>query len=311
MDGQMDDIPANENNEPSNVHLTSSENMENCNLTTPTQTQTIPSSTSAPSLIAVAEMASNDTSNQETDLLAAMMSEETNEGNSATAAVAIALSSASTYFNATTTTTTAPLPIAASNSANDADDGDNKDEQDTASNLATAADPSAGIASSLVSSVTSATSSSSASASASASHTSNQFVTPQKPNENKSILLAAASASLPQHQKKKKRNKSSKCLDGGHNMHGRGHDSSLSNIKTSLSMTSLPPDEQQENRDGINAKLKVERPYNSLKVSRMGELLLVLYCSGGTLKLQGRWLYFFHERINESKLEMSLRKCVW
>ncbi|XP_058987566.1 klarsicht protein isoform X2 [Musca domestica] len=271
MDGQMDDIPANENNEQSNVHLTSSENMENCNLTTPTPTKTIPSSTSAPSLIAVAAMASNDTSNQETDLLAAMMSEETNEGmqeNSATAAVAIALSSASTYFNATTTTTTtAPLPIAASNSANDADDDDNKDEQDTASNLATAADPSAGIASSLVSSVTSATSSSSASASASASHTSNQFVTPQKPNENKSILLAAASASLPQHQKKKKRNKSSKCLDGGHNMHGRGHDSSssLSNIKTSLSMTSLPPDEQQENRDGINAKLKVERPYNSLK----------------------------------------------
>lgn len=41
-----------------------------------------------------------------------------------------------------------------------------------------------------------------------------------------------------------------------------------SSIKTSLSMTSLPPDdEKQESRDVIKAKLRVERPYNSLKVS--------------------------------------------
>ncbi|XP_046807165.1 putative uncharacterized protein DDB_G0282133 isoform X1 [Lucilia cuprina] len=108
---------------------------------------------------------------------------------------------------------------------------------------------------------------------------SNQFVTPQKP-ENKSIQLHA-STSL-----KKKRNKFSKCLVGNSNNNKSSnsnsniggsinvdhHDSSsslsnvlASNIKTSLSMTSLPPDEKQESRDGIKAKLKVERPYNSLK----------------------------------------------
>ncbi|KAM7358225.1 klarsicht isoform 2-T3 [Cochliomyia hominivorax] len=108
----------------------------------------------------------------------------------------------------------------------------------------------------------------------------NQFVTPQKP-ENKSIQ-SHASTSL-----KKKRNKFSKCLINDNNQNansgsinsggdiiGGDHDSSSSlsnvlpsssNIKTSLSMTSLPPDEKQENRDGIKAKLKVERPYNSLK----------------------------------------------
>ncbi|XP_037827568.1 probable serine/threonine-protein kinase mkcB, partial [Lucilia sericata] len=111
---------------------------------------------------------------------------------------------------------------------------------------------------------------------------SNQFVTLQKP-ENKSIQLHA-STSL-----KKKRNKFSKCLVGNSNNNNSSssnsniggiggsisvdhHDSSsslsnvlASNIKTSLSMTSLPPDEKQESRDGIKAKLKVERPYNSLK----------------------------------------------
>lgn len=115
---------------------------------------------------------------------------------------------------------------------------------------------------------------------------SNQFVTPQKP-DNKSIQLHA-STSL-----KKKRNKFSRCLNGNNDdgvyNNGGGiqngdagvHDSSssLSNvlpqssIKTSLSMTSLPPDEKQENRDGIKAKLKVERPYNSLKVSLVNEII--------------------------------------
>ncbi|TMW42623.1 hypothetical protein DOY81_012297, partial [Sarcophaga bullata] len=93
---------------------------------------------------------------------------------------------------------------------------------------------------------------------------------------------------------KKKHNKFSKCFNIGNNNNnnigGDHHDSSSSsltnaivnaaasslssspsmaassaNMKTSLSMTSLPPDEKQESRDGIKAKLKVERPYNSLK----------------------------------------------
>ncbi|XP_073839079.1 klarsicht isoform X3 [Musca autumnalis] len=260
------DISANENNKTSssNVALTSSENMENCNLSTtpPPTAQTIPSSsTSAPSLDTVANN-SNDMSNQETDLLAAMMSEEEKcmQQNSATS---------STLTSATTSMPSDVNVVATSLTNNSNTNDDNEDERQdsttTTTMVANTEDPSADIlpSAALVSSVTSATSSAS-------SHTSNQFVTPQKPNENKSILLAAGSASLPQHQKKKKRNKSSKCLGGGggHNMHGgRGHDSSssLSNIKTSLSMTSLPPDEQQENRDGINAKLKAERPYNSLK----------------------------------------------
>ena len=37
-------------------------------------------------------------------------------------------------------------------------------------------------------------------------------------------------------------------------------------IKPSLSMTSLPPNEQQNGNEVIKAKLKLERPYNSLKV---------------------------------------------
>lgn len=105
---------------------------------------------------------------------------------------------------------------------------------------------------------------------------SNQFVTPQKVSEYKSIVLHLGSASAQQPQKKKKRNKSSKCLGIGSSMHDHDSSSSLSNIKTSLSMTSLPPDEKQESRDGINAKLKVERPYNSLKVRKFSILLLIL-----------------------------------
>ncbi|XP_054733469.1 klarsicht protein isoform X2 [Anastrepha obliqua] len=42
--------------------------------------------------------------------------------------------------------------------------------------------------------------------------------------------------------------------------------SAAANMKTSVSMTSLPPDdEKSESRDVIRAKLRVERPYNSLK----------------------------------------------
>ncbi|XP_053955313.1 klarsicht protein isoform X2 [Anastrepha ludens] len=42
--------------------------------------------------------------------------------------------------------------------------------------------------------------------------------------------------------------------------------SAAANMKTSVSLTSLPPDdEKSESRDVIRAKLRVERPYNSLK----------------------------------------------
>lgn len=45
--------------------------------------------------------------------------------------------------------------------------------------------------------------------------------------------------------------------------------SGTANMKTSVSMTSLPPDDEKtESRDVIKAKLNVERPYNSLKVSK-------------------------------------------
>ncbi|XP_036338400.1 myb-like protein P [Rhagoletis pomonella] len=42
--------------------------------------------------------------------------------------------------------------------------------------------------------------------------------------------------------------------------------SGAANMKTSVSMTSLPPDDEKaESRDVIKAKLRIERPYNSLK----------------------------------------------
>ncbi|CAD7004888.1 unnamed protein product [Ceratitis capitata] len=43
--------------------------------------------------------------------------------------------------------------------------------------------------------------------------------------------------------------------------------SGVANMKSSVSMTSLPPDDEktEESRDVIKAKLRVERPYNSLK----------------------------------------------
>lgn len=45
--------------------------------------------------------------------------------------------------------------------------------------------------------------------------------------------------------------------------------SGTANMKASVSMTSLPPDDEKtEGRDVIKAKLNVERPYNSLKVSK-------------------------------------------
>uniref|UniRef100_A0A1A9VYJ3 Uncharacterized protein n=1 Tax=Glossina austeni TaxID=7395 RepID=A0A1A9VYJ3_GLOAU len=56
-------------------------------------------------------------------------------------------------------------------------------------------------------------------------------------------------------------------------------------IKTSLSMTSLPPDEhQEESRDVIKAKLRIERPYNSLKryvklVDKFQRLKMMFDCS--------------------------------
>ncbi|XP_055909920.1 klarsicht protein isoform X3 [Eupeodes corollae] len=49
---------------------------------------------------------------------------------------------------------------------------------------------------------------------------------------------------------------------------GNSNSGGGSYIKASLSMTSLPPDEQQEGREVIKAKLRVERPYNSLKKKR-------------------------------------------
>ncbi|XP_055841531.1 klarsicht protein [Episyrphus balteatus] len=55
--------------------------------------------------------------------------------------------------------------------------------------------------------------------------------------------------------------------NNGNNNNGGGSGGSY--IKASLSMTSLPPDEQlQEGREVIKAKLRVERPYNSLKKKR-------------------------------------------
>lgn len=195
----------------------------------------------------------NNTSNQETDLAA--MSEEV-------------------LINIINTATTSSLSTSSPSSSS------------YNSNGATAPSTSSLSVSSASSSAAASTSNSTC---ATTETTSNQFVTPQKP-ENKSIQLHTSSTSL-----KKKRNKFSKCLAnnmhdvasisniGGGNMGDAGvhyhphhrHDSSslslshviASNIKTSLSMTSLPPDEKQESRDGIKAKLKVERPYNSLKVS--------------------------------------------
>ena len=131
---------------------------------------------------------------------------------------------------------------------------------------------------------------------ATATTSNHQFVTPQKPLHASSLSASSSASASAAAITKKKHNKFSKCFSGGNNNIGGGdHDSSSSsltntianaaasslssspsiaaassaNMKTSLSMTSLPPDEKQESRDGIKAKLKVERPYNSLKVSQI------------------------------------------
>lgn len=117
-----------------------------------------------------------------------------------------------------------------------------------------------------------------------------QFVTPEK------STFVMPNCSMQQHAStslKKKRNKSSKCLQlnvsssscssGNNTKHGTvaaTHDaqsgnSSVGNIKTSLSMTSLPPNEKQDGNDKIKAKLNMERPYNSLKVSARVHFKLV------------------------------------
>ncbi|XP_037951008.1 uncharacterized protein LOC119681788 [Teleopsis dalmanni] len=86
------------------------------------------------------------------------------------------------------------------------------------------------------------------------------------------VMPTSASSSL----KKKKRNKNAHAkqftngtLDtevvGGAAMTTTGADTMPTSIKTSWSMSSLPYDEKQEIRDVIEAKLRVERPYNSLK----------------------------------------------
>lgn len=130
-----------------------------------------------------------------------------------------------------------------------------------------------------------------------------QFVTPQKPLHASSLSSSSATSTAVVATATpitmKKSHKFSKCFVGNNNNIVSGdQDSSSSslanaianaatsslssssiaaaaNMKTSLSMTSLPPDEKLESRDGIKAKLKVERPYNSLKVSQ-----LICFCFG-------------------------------
>ena len=90
------------------------------------------------------------------------------------------------------------------------------------------------------------------------------FAVPATPTSSQLVCsTSSAGSSL-----KKKRNKtSSKRLPKQSNVAGSIYNESTpTNIKTSLSMTSLPPDEEQESRDVIKAQLKVDRPYNSLKV---------------------------------------------
>lgn len=246
-------------NELSNVISPSSENLENCNLprTDPTfpASEAIACSSSSAQDTQTPQIASNDNmNNQETDLAAiTMMSEEGIMENSTSSAASSSTNSNNNNNNNNNTASTAIV------TNDDATKSSESSSTATAASSVNDADPAA--AKDVAQPKASASSSSSSTAS-------NQFVTPQKPAENKSILLhlgsTSASSALSQ-KRQKKRNKSSKCL--GQSMHGHDSSSSLSNIKTSLSMTSLPPDEQQESRDGINAKLKVERPYNSLKVS--------------------------------------------
>ncbi|XP_049317482.1 uncharacterized protein LOC125780029 [Bactrocera dorsalis] len=106
-----------------------------------------------------------------------------------------------------------------------------------------------------------------------------EFVVPAIPDTKAGVGGTGTSA-------KKKRNKSSKKRDdnkarnkANSNNIGKGATdgnrcqppinvipSGSANMKASVSMTSLPPDdEKSEGRDVIKAKLNVERPYNSLK----------------------------------------------
>ncbi|KAH8372507.1 hypothetical protein KR093_011838, partial [Drosophila rubida] len=81
----------------------------------------------------------------------------------------------------------------------------------------------------------------------------------------------SASSSRSSSLRKQRRKEGGAAAAAAGGAGGGGHQSKGYDMKTSQSMTSLPADElQQERRDVIQAKLHLERPYNSLKCSSGG-----------------------------------------